>query len=343
MSQDRYHRQVLLPQIGPARQEQLDRARALLIGCGALGTVVAEQLARAGVGRLRIADRDVVEVSNLQRQVLFDEADARDCLPKAVAAARRLSRINSMIEIDSLVVDVDSENLPELAKTADVIVDGTDNIETRYLINDVSVRDSIPWIYGGCVGTEGRVMTVIPGETPCLRCVFPEPPSPGELPTCDTAGVLGPAAGIVGSIQAVEALKLLSRNFTAVARSMTVVDVWTNRFREIDLTDARRLDCPTCGRREFTFLDRPSGQFTARLCGRGAVQVRPPPGARPTNLDEVATRLRVAGAVTQSPFLVRCALPDSLQLTVFADGRIIVHGTNDPGRARSIYARYLGA
>jgi len=343
MEQDRYQRQMLLPQIGSAGQAQLARSAALLVGCGALGSVVAEQLARAGVGLLRIADRDIVEASNLQRQVLFDEADAREALPKAVAATRRLERINSTIQLDPRVVDVDADALAELAAGVTVVIDCTDNIEARYLINDFCIRDSKPWIYGACVGTEGRAMPVIPGVTPCLRCIFPTPPVAGELPTCDTAGVLASAAGVVASIQAAHALKLLSGNPDAVRPCMTVVDVWQDRVRIVDLTDALDADCVACGRREFEFLNADSSQSIAKLCGRGAVQLRSPKGARTPTLGEIAHRLRTAGEVMQTPFIVRCALPDALQLTVFADGRVIVHGTGDEKRARSIYARYLGA
>lgn len=343
MEQDRYQRQVLLPQIGAAGQSRLARSAALLVGCGALGSVVAEQLARAGVGLLRLVDRDIVEASNLQRQVLFDEDDAREALPKAVAAARRLERINSTIQLDPRIVDLDAGALAELAAGTMVVIDCTDNIEARYLINDFCVRESMPWIYGACVGTEGRVMPVIPGTTPCLRCIFPTPPAAGELPTCDTAGVLAPAAGVVASIQAANALKLLSGCADAVRPGMTVVDVWQDRLRILDLTDARNEHCVACGRREFEFLNADSGQAIAKLCGRAAVQLRSPKGARTPALAEVAQRLRSAGQVTQTPFIVRCALPDALKLTVFADGRVIVHGTGDEKRARSIYARYLGA
>jgi adenylyltransferase/sulfurtransferase len=242
LTPDRYHRQTLLRQIGREGQKKLASSRALLVGCGALGTVLAEQLVRAGVGTIRIIDRDVVELTNLQRQTLFDESDAAEGVPKAIAAERRLGAINSAVRIEPIVADFHAGNAEELAGRPDVILDGTDNAETRYLINDLAVKHGITWVYGACVGTEGRVMTVRPGDGPCLRCLFPEPPTAGELPTCDTAGVLGPLAGIVASLQAVAAIKLLSGNAAALGREMTAIDVWSNRIRSIDTTDARRSD-----------------------------------------------------------------------------------------------------
>ena len=262
---DRYHRQTLLPQIGRAGQERLARARVLLIGCGALGTVIAEQMARAGVGFLRICDRDLVETTNLQRQVLFDEADAAAGRPKAVAAAERLGKINSTITVEPHVVDVHSGNIESLMDGVDLVMDGTDNVETRYLVNDAAVKRGVPWVYGACVGTGGRAMGVVPApvesqEAPraagagaagaCLRCVFPEPPGPGELATCDTSGVLAAAAGVVASLQVVEAMKILLGDAGA-ARELVTIDLWPLRIKTIATADARRGDCPTCGQRRF--------------------------------------------------------------------------------------------
>jgi adenylyltransferase/sulfurtransferase len=353
---DRYHRQTLLPQIGRAGQARLGASRALLVGCGALGTVIAEQLVRAGVGSLRIVDRDVVELSNLQRQTLFDESDAAEGVPKAVAAGRRLARVNSEVRVDAVVADFHAGNAQELAGipaganapagisgAVDLLLDGTDNVETRYLLNDLSVKHGIPWVYGACVGTEGRAMTIRPAAaTPCLRCLFEEPPGPGELPTCDTAGVLGPLAGAVASMQAVAALKLLSGNAEAVAPQMLVFDVWANRIRAMDTTGARRPDCPTCGRRRFEFLDG-AARRSVSLCGRNAVQVLPERRGA-VELASLAARLAGVGRVTRTPHLLRVDLPgdDPLRLTVFADGRLIVNGTTDRDRARSLYARYVG-
>jgi adenylyltransferase/sulfurtransferase len=343
MMTDRYHRQALLPQIGPTGQEQLSRARVLVVGCGALGTVIAEQLVRAGIGFVRIVDRDVVELSNLQRQTLFDESDAAEGTPKAIAARQRLERINSEVTIDAIVADFFSGNAEELADV-DLILDGTDNVETRYLLNDLAVKLGVPWIYGACVGMEGRVMTIRPNDTACLRCLFPEPPGVGELPTCDTAGVLGPLAGIVASMQSTSAIKLLSGNVDAVAREMLVIDLWSNRIHSVDLAHARRDDCPTCAKGHFEFLEGPSLRRPVSLCGRNAVQVRPTSKGG-VQLDVVAKRLAPFGVLTRTPYLLRLDLKDehALQLTLFADGRLIVGGTTDVDRARSIYARYIGS
>jgi adenylyltransferase/sulfurtransferase len=301
------------------------------------------------VGSLRIIDRDVVELSNLQRQTLFEESDAVESAPKAVAAQSRLKRINSDVSVEAFVTDFDAVNAEELAgvegdaQRVDLILDGTDNVETRYLINDLSVKHALPWVYGACVGTEGRVMTIRPGATACLRCLFPDPPGAGELPTCDTAGVLGPLAGMVASLQSVAAIKLLTGNASAVAEHMTVVDVWSNRLRTIDLAEARRSDCPTCGQRRFDALDGGKTRRPVSLCGRNAVQVRPQ-GKAGVQLDALAKRLEPLGAVTRTPYLLRLNLDEDrpLQLTVFADGRLIVTGMTDENRARSLYARYIG-
>lgn len=338
----RYHRQMLLPHIGQAGQHRLGASCALVVGCGALGTVMAESLARAGVGRLRLVDRDIVEWTNLQRQVLFDESDARDGLPKAVASAKRLRAVNSSVQIEPLVLDVDPGNVEAMVDGASVILDGTDNVETRYLINDVSVKHSLPWVYGACVGTEGRTMPIVPGTTACLRCVFPDPPAGSELPTCDTAGVLGPAAGVIASVQAATAIKLLSGSEASISRELFTIDLWTNRMRSIDAP--RRVDCPTCVKRCFDFLDAPAGSRTVRLCGRDAVQIRSSVSNGPVDLHGIAAKLRGAGTVIESPYFLRCDLPgESIRLTVFPDGRALVHGTSDVTRAKSIHARYLGA
>jgi adenylyltransferase/sulfurtransferase len=342
MHTDRYHRQILMPQIGTAGQARLEASRVLLVGCGALGSVVAEQLVRAGVGSLRLVDRDVVEWTNLQRQVLFDESDAREALPKAIAAQRRLAQINSSVRIEPVVADVHSGNIEGFAAGVDLILDGTDNVETRYLLNDVSVKHNVPWVYGACVGTEGRSMPVAPGVTACLRCVFPDPPAGAELPTCDTAGVLAPAAAAVASMQTVAAIKLLTGNGGDVRGELWSGDLWNGRFRTLNVD--RDPACPTCGRRTFEFLDRPAGQSTT-LCGRGAVQVRPAGANVRLDLNAAAQKLRGVGEVEQTPYLVRCRPRGEgrMELTLFADGRMIVAGTTDQDNARSLYARYVGA
>lgn len=340
MTLPRYQRQMLLPQIGPAGQERLAQAHLLLIGCGALGTVIADQLGRAGVGFLRIVDRDVVELSNLQRQVLFDEADAREGVPKAVAAAKRLAQINSHIVIEPHVLDVHSGNIESLLDDVQLVLDGTDNVATRYLVNDACVKRNIPWIYGACVASEGRVMPIVPTQGPCLRCIFPQPPGAGELPTCDTAGVLGPAAQGVASLQSTLAIKWLIG--AKVAQELTTLDLWLNRFKVISTADSKNPDCPCCGRRQFEFLDHPADTGLS-LCGRNAVQVRPGPGIT-LDLPSVAAKLSAAGKVETSVWLVRCKLiePTGIELTVFPDGRAIVMGTRDLMQAKSIYARFIG-
>jgi molybdopterin-synthase adenylyltransferase len=341
---NRYHRQALLPQVGAQGQQRLVRGRVLLVGCGALGSVIAEQLVRAGVGWVRIADRDWVELTNLQRQVLFDERDAAEQTPKAVAAARRLAQINSAVNVEPRVVDVHPGNIEELMRVdgrwVDVVVDGTDNVDTRYLINDVCVKEWVPWVYGACVGTEGRCMTVASPDTACLRCVFPEVPAPGELPTCDTAGVLGPAATVVGALQATEAIRILLGN--QPLRHMLALDLWAGRFRSISLEDGRRSDCPACGQRRFEFLENQAMSRSTSLCGRNAIQIRP---ARPVelNLQQIATKLAAIGQVEPTPYLLRCSLDNDVRITVFPDGRAIIQGVVDADRARSLYARFVGS
>jgi molybdopterin-synthase adenylyltransferase len=332
---------MLLPQIGQAGQERLARARALLIGCGALGSMIAEQLVRSGLGYLRVIDRDLVELTNLQRQVLFDESDAAQNLPKAAAAATRLRQINSSVRIEPIVADVDATNI-ESWTDVDLILDGTDNVGTRYLLNDVAVKHRVPWIYGACVGTEGRMMVIRPGGA-CLRCVFPEAPDPTELPTCDSAGVLGPVAAAIASVQSVAAIKWLTGNDSSVADELLTLDLWTTRLRVISLHDARRADCRTCGKRHFDFLENTTAT-AVRLCGRGAVQIRS--GSKMISTpQQIAARLRPFGVVQQTPYFIRCDLREErpLQLTVFPDGRTLVHGTSDPARARAIHARYVGS
>jgi adenylyltransferase/sulfurtransferase len=339
----RYQRQALLPQIGQQGQQRLAASRVLLIGCGALGTTLADQLVRAGVGHLTLADRDIVELSNLQRQTLFDEADARDQTPKAVAAANRLRAINSTVEIIPLVTDVHPGNIQNLVNPdLHLLLDGTDNVQTRYLLNDVAIKHDKPWVYAGAVATEGRVMSILPGQTPCLRCIFPNPPSPQDLPTCDTAGVLSMATNIVASYQAIEALKLLTGQ--PPTPSLLRFDFWSPRMHAVTLADARDPNCPCCTQRHFDFLDTPAGHSAASLCGRNAVQVRPA-GKTELNLERLAVRLGGVGEVLRTPFLVRCRLldPSGVSMTVFPDGRSLIHGITDLNRAKSLHARFVGS
>ncbi len=341
LSGARYARQTLFAPLGVEGQARLRAGRALICGCGALGTVAAETLVRAGVGFVRIVDRDFVELSNLQRQVLFDEQDAAQGLPKAVAAAAKLRAINSQVEIDPQVADLSSANVAALAAGMDVIVDGTDNFETRFLLNDAALAWGLPWIYAGCVGAEGRMLVVLPGETPCLRCLMSDEPPAGALPTCDTAGVLGPAVTVTASLAALEAMKILAGRRAAVNRQMVVIDLWENQLRQFNVANLREaVDCPACRHREFPWLRGERGSQAAVLCGRNAVQLAPSgPGA--VSLEAIAAGWAGLGRLTRNPYLVRLHL-DDLVLTVFADGRLIVGGVTDVAQARSLAARYLG-
>ena len=280
---DRYVRQMryTCAPWGKKDNDRLLAGRVLLCGCGALGSVLANTLARAGVGHLRIVDRDFLELNNLQRQVLYDEDDVAAGLPKAIAAANKLRKINSEITIEPLVVDVDPTNITALIEGVDLILDGTDNFETRFLLNDAALKFNIPWVYGGCIGAEGQTMTILPGETPCLRCLMQEMPPPGTTPTCDTAGILGPIINVIASMQACEAIKILSGHREAVSRVLNVFELWDNRIRQVKLdTLSEGSDCPTCHRREFPWLDGQRGSHTAVLCGRNSVQLTRSPAAK---------------------------------------------------------------
>jgi len=337
---DRYVRQMRYPPLGEEGQRRISRSRALVCGCGALGSMLANMLVRAGVGSVRIVDRDFVELSNLQRQALFDEDDVAGQLPKAIAAAEKLRRINSEVEIEPVVADVDHANVERLCDGVDVIVDGTDNFETRFLVNDAAVKHRLPWVYGGCLGAEGQTMTILPGETACLRCLIEECPPPGSTPTCDTAGILGPIVGVIASIEAVEALKILSGNRQAVSRHLTVVELWDNRIRQVDVSTLReQVDCPACKRGEFPWLAGRQGSHTAVLCGRNAVQLTHP--GTSLSLDALARQLQGVGQLSRNQFLLRLKV-EGYELTIFPDGRAIVGGTDDVATARTVYAKYVG-
>jgi molybdopterin-synthase adenylyltransferase len=338
---DRYVRQMRYAPLGAEGQRRLLAGRALVCGCGALGSVIANTLARSGVGFLRVVDRDFLETNNLQRQVLFDEEDVAAGLPKAIAAAAKLRKINSQITIEPLVTDVDPTNVRELTDGIDIILDGTDNFETRMLLNDVALERGIPWVYGGCLGADGQTMTILPGETACLRCLMHDTPPPGTTPTCDTAGILAPIVNIIASLQANEAIKILSGNRQAVSRSLTVVDIWDNRIRQVNLDSLRASgECPACHKREFPWLSGERSSHSAILCGRNAVQLSPTRGAT-VSLAALAEKLRGAGRVTENRYLVRVAIDDYL-LTIFPDGRAIIGGTDDIATARGLYAKYIG-
>ncbi|MGD0899080.1 MAG: ThiF family adenylyltransferase [Thermoguttaceae bacterium] len=336
----RYARQVRYQPLGEEGQKRLAEGRAVVCGCGATGSVLANTLARAGVGTMRLVDRDFVEIGNLHRQVLFDEEDAAAGLPKAIAAAEKLRKINSSVAIEPVVADITAANIEQLCQGADVLLDGTDNFETRFLMNDAAVHLGVPWVYAGCVGTEGQTMTILPGTTPCLRCLLPECPPPGSTPTCDTMGVLGPIVGVIASLAAVEAIKILSGNRQAVSRDLVVVDLWRNRLARIELGSLREdSDCPACKRREFSWLAGRQGSRAAVLCGRNAVQLTYPD--RPFSLDELARRLEGVGRITRNPFLLRLAV-ERYELNLFPDGRAIITGTSDLAEARTVYAKYVG-
>jgi molybdopterin-synthase adenylyltransferase len=333
----RYSRQELFAGIGPEGQRRLGSARVLVVGCGALGSCLAEMLTRAGVGSLTVVDRDYVEPSNLQRQSLFEQADAERGLPKAAAAETRLRRINSDVAVRGVVADLTGENAEVLVAGADLVLDGTDNFETRFLLNDVCVRLGVPWVYGACVGAHGLAMLVRPGKTPCLRCVLGEQPAPGAGPTCDTAGVVAPIVHVVAGIQAAEALKLLAGRPESLLPGMATLDLWEGRFEVMDLRGMAPR-CPGCVEGRF---EDPGPPASAVLCGRDAVQISAPPGGR-LDLVALAQRLRGAGRVAANDYLVRFDSGDA-ELVVFADGRAIVKGVHDTALARSLYAKYVGA
>lgn len=335
----RYSRQVLFGGISVEGQARIMASRVVIVGCGALGTVQASLLARAGVGRLRIIDRDFVEESNLQRQMLFDEDDVRAMLPKAVAAEKKLRCTNSMVEVEGLVEDLHAASADRLLGGFDLIMDATDNFDARYLINDYAVKHHIPWVYGACVGAYGLTFPVLPEETPCLRCIFEHASPPGVSPSCDTAGVIGPIACVVASIQAAEALKILAGKRKAVHHGMTSVDLWDSRYETIR-TPPPRSDCPCCGLMDFAYLDGRLGSDATALCGRNAVQIRPREAAH-IDLEDLGRKLQPLAPVSQNRFLLRAAV-DGCQLTVFPDGRAIISGTYDAGVAKSLYARYIG-
>jgi adenylyltransferase/sulfurtransferase len=341
-NEDRYSRQILFEGIGEEGQARLAQSKVVIIGCGALGAVQAETLARAGVGQLVLVDRDFVEESNLQRQIMFDENDALNHLPKAVAAASRIARVNSDIRVEPLVTDVNFENIEEIIAGAGLVMDGTDNFETRFLINDACVKSKTPWVYGAAVGSYGLTMTIVPGDSPCLRCVLEAMPEPGSGPTCDTAGVIMPIVTTIASIQAAEALKLLTGQMEKLHRALITIDVWDFQFNRLDLSNFDASDeCPACRLGEFEFLRGAGRQVTTTLCGRNAVQIARS-GCGAVDFAALAERLKSAGEVAFNDFLLRFRV-DGYDITVFRDARSIIRGTTDPAVARGLYARYIGA
>lgn len=340
----RYAKQILFHGIGAEGQVRLGQASVLVAGCGALGTALVEGLVRAGVGRVRLVDRDFVDLSNLQRQVLFDEDDVARGLPKAVAAANKLGRINHEVTVEPLVTDIGPDNVLGLFQGMDLVLDGLDNFETRFLLNDASLETGIPWIYAGCLGAHGQTMPVIPGQTACLRCLIESPPDPGTADTCDTAGIIQPILSAITALQLVNAFKLLVGRGDEIEPVLTLVDVWDNSHRKLRLGTAQeRQSCPACGLGQRDWL---KGERVARssvLCGRNAVQISPAERLR-LSLDDLANRLAPVGTVLQNAFLLRLEPTGTdYQITLFPDGRAIIKGTEDPVVARSVYARYVGA
>jgi adenylyltransferase/sulfurtransferase len=341
VSERRFERQVRFAPLGAAGQARLEASSVLVVGCGALGGALAQSLVRSGVGRVRVVDRDIVEETNLPRQVLFEPAHLGR--PKVEAALETLARIGGPSVVDGRALHVDTDTLPELARDVELVLDGTDNLSTRYLINDYAVERGIPWVYGGVVGGAGLVLPVLPGVGACLRCIFPEPAPPGALPTCDTAGVLQPAVAAIAALQAACALRLLStprEERDRVPLRLVELDVWN--LESHSLSAARDPDCPCCARREFPWLDAPAGAGAVSLCGRNTVQVRPQLAARP-DLAEIARRLDgvVDELALHGGLLVFRS--DGVRFTVFPDGRALLEGTSEIERARALYDRVLGS
>ncbi len=333
---DRYSRQTLFPEIGEEGQEKLGNSSVVIIGCGALGTVIATTLVRAGVDRVRIVDRDFIEYHNLQRQVVFDEEDIKAELPKAIAAERHLKKVNSSVEVEGIVADVNYANIERLVTGADLILDGLDNVETRFLINDVSLKHKIPWVYGGAISSSGMTMNIIPDETPCFRCLWSNPIAAGIAQTCDTSGVINPAPFIVGSLQTVEAMKILV-GASEINRDLIVVDVWRGELSRMKLKP--RTGCPAC-QGEYEFLEAKYGTRATSLCGQDAVQVLNPE-ADGVSFERLAGQLASVGEVSHNQFMLRF-LVDNQEMIIFPDGRAIVKNTSDEALARGLYAKYIG-
>lgn len=335
---ERYSRQLLFDGIGRAGQQRLNAAKVVVAGCGALGSVGSELLVRAGVGRVKILDRDFVEKDNLHRQSLFTEKDAEECLPKAVAAGAALSAINSEVEVEAVVCDVTYQNVEQHCSGADVVIDGSDNFELRFLLNDFSVKYGIPWIYGAALGSYGVACAVVPGETPCLRCLMEEPPAPGAVETCESAGIIATIVHQVSSAQATLALKLLVGE--TLEPRVFQGDVWKGTWRSVPLPRGPFPDCPCCGCKRFDFLGGGERSLLTRLCGRDAVQVYPARRNR-VDLEQIARRLSRNLDVQSSEYMIRARV-NGLELAVFPDGRAIIKGTEDLTEARAIYSRFVG-
>ncbi|WHY87720.1 ThiF family adenylyltransferase [Neobacillus novalis] len=337
---ERYSRQILFRAIGEEGQRKLLTSRVAIVGAGALGTVIANHLVRSGVGHIRLIDRDLVELSNLQRQTLFDEEDARLNLPKAIAAQKRLNKINSTITVEAVIADLNLDNAEELLSGFEVIVDGTDNFMTRFLINDVAIKTGTPWVHGAAVSSRGMFAVIKPGITPCYRCLFPHVPS-GTGETCDTVGVLSPLTDIIGSYQAMETIKLLVA--TDTTPNLEQIDIWDVTTMQMDISKGRNPNCPACAQGQFDFLDRSSNLQVAytTLCGRNTVQINPR-NKRELDLKKLAEYLKVSGKVSGNEFLLRFYPEADISIVVFKDARVLIHGTNDIVKAKMLYAKYIG-
>ena len=336
--EERYSRQILLPQIGSKGQQQLLKSAVLVVGAGALGSVIAEVLVRSGVGSVRIVDRDIVEPSNLHRQILYDERDAALRLPKAEAAERKLKEINSTVRVEGIATNLLPRNVESLMNNVDLVLDGTDNLETRYVINDACVKNGVPWVYGGAVGTGGMLMGVVPDKGPCLRCLFPEPPSPGVLPTCETSGVLGTAPLVIGGLQATEAIKLLTGD-TSTAGRLVRIDVWHKEpYFSADIP--RDENCPCCSKKKFEFLSGQKTAWVTSLCGRNAVQMTPPEG-KTIDVEQLQHKLAAVGDVHYNGLTLNFQA-EGFEFIVFPDGRVMVKGTTEKEKAMTLIARYIG-
>jgi adenylyltransferase/sulfurtransferase len=336
---DRYSRQILVPEIGTTGQEYLLASSVAVVGCGALGTVIASSLVRAGVGRVRVIDRDFIELNNLQRQVLFDEDDIAKGLPKAIAAVEKLRKVNSQVTLEPVVVDVNADNVESLISDMTLVMDGTDNFEARFLINDACVKNNVPWVYGAVLATYGMSMAIIPHRTPCFRCFLAEIPQPGSIATCDTQGVLGPVVNIVASLEVIEGLKILVDGEDIHHGRLLYVDAWEGTMESLSVGQGNG-QCPTCELGQFEFLDATEGSFVTSLCGREAVQIRVR-GDTQISFPDLAKRLDSVGQVIFNDYLLRFT-EDSYEITLFPDGRAIVKGTDDEAMARTLYAKYIG-
>jgi adenylyltransferase/sulfurtransferase len=334
---NRYSSQIVFPEIGKEGQRKIEKAKVTVIGCGALGCIISNNLVRAGIGKIKIVDRDLVEMTNLQRQILYDEEDVKNKIPKSIAAKRKLEKINSEVEIEAIVSDVNFKNIEELIKNCDIVLDGTDNFETRFLINDACLKYGIPWIYGAVIGAAGSTMTIIPEKTPCLRCIIEEIPLPGTLPTCDTLGVLNTIPNVIASLQTTETLKIIvgEKNLN---EDLITIDLWTNSFEKMKIE--RKKDCPSCVKRNYLALEGEEISYATTLCGRNAVQIVPRKKVH-ISFEKLEEKLKLLGKVKYNEFVLSFEIQD-YEFIVFPNARTIIKGTTDISIAKTLYAKYLG-